>query len=70
MNTGRNNVLAWRRSRWPIAAAVWALCHGVSIAEPAAQPLQPDAYFRADRAYRAIDALSLIHISEPTRRRH
>ena len=53
MNTGRKNVSALRRPRWPIAAAVWALCHGVSVAEPAAQPLQPDAYFRADRAYRA-----------------
>ena len=58
--------LTLRRLRWPIAAAVWALCHGVSLAEPPA-PLQPDAYFRADRAYRAIDANKLDDAEAATR---
>ncbi|CAJ0821133.1 bacteriophage N4 adsorption protein A [Ralstonia flaminis] len=53
--------------RWPIAAAVWALCHGVSMAEQTAQPLQPDAYFRADRAYHAIDANKLDDAEAATR---
>ncbi|TYZ49329.1 hypothetical protein C2I33_24565, partial [Ralstonia solanacearum] len=47
------------RLRWPIAAAVWALCHG-ALAEPAAmQPLSPDAYRYADRAYQSIAANQL-----------
>ncbi|NMV40605.1 NfrA family protein [Ralstonia insidiosa] len=53
--------------KWPIAAAVWALCHGVSVAEQTAQPLQPDAYFRADRAYHAIDANKLDDAEAATR---
>ncbi|MGC5884426.1 bacteriophage N4 adsorption protein A [Ralstonia pseudosolanacearum] len=47
------------RLRWPIAMAVWALCHG-ALAEPAAmQPLSPDAYRHADRAYQSIAANQL-----------
>ena len=53
--------------RWPIAVAVWTLCHGVSLAEQAVQPLQPDAYFRADRAYRAIEANKLDDAEAATR---
>ncbi|WP_439893227.1 NfrA family protein (plasmid) [Ralstonia sp. 25C] len=53
--------------RWPIAVAVWTLCHGVSLADQAVQPLQPDAYFRADRAYRAIEANKLDDAEAATR---
>ena len=66
MTHERANRLTVRRLRWPIAAAVWALCHGVSLAEQPA-PLQPDAYFRADRAYRAIEANTLDDAEAATR---
>ena len=71
MNPKRDHRFSLRRLpdlRWPIAAAVWTLCHGVSLAEQAApQPLQPDAYFRADRAYRAIEASKLDDAEAATR---
>jgi len=67
MKHERANHSTLRRLRWPIAAAVWALCQGVSLAEQAAQPLQPDAYFRADRAYRAIEANKLDDAEAATR---
>ncbi len=67
MKPKRANRFTVRRLRWPIAVAAWALCHGVSVAESAAQPLQPDAYFRADRAYRAIDASKLDDAEAATR---
>lgn len=66
MTHERANRLTVRRLRWPIAVAVWALCHGVSLAEQPA-PLPPDAYFRADRAYRAIDANKLDDAEAATR---
>jgi Tfp pilus assembly protein PilF len=48
-----------KRLRWPIAAAVWALCQGV-LAQPAAMlPLSPEAYHYADRAYQSIAANQL-----------
>lgn len=67
MKRERTNLLTVRRLRWPIAAAVWALCHGVSLAEATAQPLQPDAYFRADRAYHAIEGNKLDDAEAATR---
>ncbi|KMW49207.1 tetratricopeptide repeat protein [Ralstonia insidiosa] len=71
MKTERIHRFTLRRAgwpiKWPIAAAVWALCHGVSVAEQPPQPLQPDAYFRADRAYHAIDANKLDDAEAATR---
>lgn len=67
MKHERANRSTLRRLHWPIAAAVWALCQGVSLAEQAAQPLQPDAYFRADRAYRNIEANKLDDAEAATR---
>ncbi|CAJ0785095.1 hypothetical protein LMG7141_01599 [Ralstonia condita] len=63
MKPKREQRFPLRRLRWPIAAAVWALGHGASVA----QPLQPDAYFRADRAYHAIEANQLDDAEAATR---